>query len=105
MTDDVEIDMSTRVFNPQVYRGFDGLGRLLGEIREVWAEWHVVPERFLDASDRVVVIETVRARGIGSGLELDTKAAAVWTLRDGRVSRIEYDFDRERALKAAGLAE
>src|SRR5437899_4218023 len=88
VTDDAEIDMSTRVFNPQVYRGLDGMRRLLGEVREVWEEWHVIPERFLDAGDRVVVIETVHARGRGSGVELESRTAAVWTLRRGRVTSV-----------------
>ena len=105
VTDDAEIDMSARVFNPQVYRGLDGMLRLFGEVREVWEEWHVIPERFLDAGDRVVVIETVRARGRGSGLELDHQAAAVWTLRHGRVTSVRTPVEIDEALQVVGMEE
>jgi ketosteroid isomerase-like protein len=106
VTDDAEIDMSTRVFNPHVYRGIDGIRRLLGEIREVWEEWHIVPERFLDAGDLVVVIETVHARGRGSGVELhNSRTATIWTLRHGRVTSLRVGVEIDNALKAVGMEE
>jgi ketosteroid isomerase-like protein len=105
VTDDAEIDMSRRVFNPQVYRGLDGMRRLLGEVREVWEEWHVIPERFLDTGDRVVVIETVHARGRASGVELASRTAAIWTLRNGKVISVRTGIKIEEALKAVGMQE
>src|SRR5262249_56970127 len=79
---DVEIDMTRRVFNPDTYRGHEGLQRLGREIREVWEEFQITPERFADAGDRVVVIETRRGRGRGSGVEVENRSAVMWTLRD-----------------------
>jgi ketosteroid isomerase-like protein len=105
VTDDAEIDMSRRVFNPQVYRGLDGMRRLLGEVREVWEEWHVIPERFLDTGDRVVVIETVHARGRASGVELASRTAAIWTLRNGKVTSVRTGIEIEEALEAVGMQE
>ncbi len=103
---DFEIDMARRAFNPAVYRGLEGLVQLNNEIRDVWAEWRVVPEQFIDAGDRVVVLETIHARGRGSGLELETRpSATIWTLRDGQVTRVEIGLDRDEALKAVGLEE
>jgi ketosteroid isomerase-like protein len=29
--------------------------------------------------------------------------ATIWTIRDGKIARIEFHNDRARALKAAGL--
>lgn len=103
---DAEIDMSRRVFNPATYHGIDGWVRLNDEIREVWDEFRVVPEQFIDAGHRVVVIETVHARGRGSGVVLDTsRTATIWTLRDGKVTRVQIGFDPREALEAVGLAE
>ena len=97
--------MSRRVFNPATYHGIDGLVQLGAEIREVWDEWRITPERFIDAGDRVVVLETIRARGRGSGVELQSgRSATIWTLRDGRVARVQIGFDPQEALKAVGLA-
>src|ERR1700758_1779858 len=106
LASDVEIDMSRRVFNPAVYRGIAGLRRLNDEIRDVWEEWRVVPEQFIDAGDRVVVLETIHARGRGSGLKLETRpSATIWTVRDGRVVRVEIGLNRDEALKAVGLED
>jgi hypothetical protein len=65
-----------------------------------------VPEQFIDAGDRVVVIETIHARGRGSGVVLDIRrSATIWTLRDGQVVRVQIGFDPQEALRAVGLAE
>jgi ketosteroid isomerase-like protein len=105
VTPDMEIDLSRRVFNPETYKGFDGLVRLNDELREVWAEWEVTPERIVAMGDRVVSIETVRGRGRGSGLETGGRYASIWTFVDGRVTRIEVGLDPAEALKAVGLEE
>jgi len=102
---DAEIDMSRRVFNPEIYRGFEGWARLNRELREVWAEWHVTAERFIDVGDRVISIETVRGRGRGSGAETEGRFASIWTLQDGRVTRVEIGPDVEEALRAVGLEQ
>jgi ketosteroid isomerase-like protein len=103
---DFEIDLSRRVFNPAVYRGMDGLARLNDEIRDVWEEFRVAPEQFIDAGDRVVVIETIHSRGRGSGVEFDTRrSATIWTLRAGQVTRVRIGFDPREALQAVGLQE
>jgi ketosteroid isomerase-like protein len=103
---DAEIDLSRRVFNPETYRGFDGLVRLNTQLQEIWAEWQVAPERIIPAGDdRVVSIETVRGRGRGSGLETRGRYASIWTFTDGRVSRVEVGLDPDEALKAVGLEE
>jgi ketosteroid isomerase-like protein len=100
---DMEIDLSRRVFNPETYRGFDGWVRLNNELREVWTEWHVTPERIVAVGDRVASIETVRGRGRGSGLETEARYASIWTFANGRVTRVEIGFDPDEALKAVGL--
>lgn len=100
---DIEIDLSRRVFNPEIYRGFDGWVRLNDELREVWAEWQVTPERIVAVGDRVVSIETVRGRGRGSGLETERRYASIWTFANGRVTRVEVGSDPDAAFKAVGL--
>ncbi len=102
---DVQIDMSRRVFNPDVYEGHAGLRRLGREVRDVWEEFRIEPERFVDAGDRVIVIETRRGRGSSSGVEVDQRSAVIWTLRDGTVVRMETDLSPEDAFEAVGLSE
>ena len=99
---DVRIDMSRRVFNPDVYVGHEGLRRLGAEVGQVWEEFTIEPERFVDAGDRVVVIEKRRGRGRGSGVETVQRSAVIWTLRDGQVVGMETDLDPDEALEAVG---
>lgn len=100
---DAQIDMSGRVFNPDMYTGEAGLRRLLREIREVWHEFRVTPERFVDAGDRVVVIESIRGRGRTSDVPVESRSASVWTLRDGRIIHMKTSYDPQEALEAVGL--
>ena len=50
---------------------------------------------------------TVRFRGRGraSGIEIDARLYEVYTLRDGKVLRIDEYEHRAEALEAAGLSE
>lgn len=100
---DAQFDMSGRVFNPDVYTGKAGLRRLLREIREVWDEFRVTPERFVDAGDRVVVIEAIRGRGRSSNVPVESRSASIWTLRDGQIIHMKTSYDPREALEAAGL--
>lgn len=100
---DAQIDMSRRVFNPDVYCGQAGLRRLLDEIREVWDEFRVTAERFVDAGDRIVVIEAIRGRGRTSRVTVDSRSASIWTLRDRQIIHMEARYDPREALEAVGL--
>jgi ketosteroid isomerase-like protein len=91
------------VFNPDTYRGVDGWFRLNEQMREVWAEWHVVADRIVGVGDRVVSIETVRGRGRASGLETEGRYGTIWTFAEGRVTRVEVGLDPDEALAALGL--
>ena len=99
MAPDVRIDMSRRVFNPDVYEGHAGLRRLGQEVGEVWEEFKIEPERFIEKGDRVVVIERRTGRGEESGLE--ARAAVGGDLRlsaAGRSSPWRLTLSPEEAL-------
>jgi ketosteroid isomerase-like protein len=55
------------------------------------------------AGDHVLV--TVREHGVGraSGAGVDARHYALWTLRDGLVTRVCTFLDHDEALRAAGL--
>ena len=101
---DVVIDMTRRVFNPDVYEGHAGLRRLGKEVSEVWGAFQLEPERFIDVGDRVVVIERRRGRGRESGVEVEMRSAVIWTIKKGKVVRMETDLAPEQALDAVGLS-
>jgi ketosteroid isomerase-like protein len=84
-------------------RGLDGF-------REFWLDWgntfeslRIDVERIIDAGDKVVTLVRQTGRTKTGGVEIEEDAAAVWTVRDGRLSRVEFHLDQPTALKAAGL--
>jgi ketosteroid isomerase-like protein len=62
-------------------------------------------EETIDAGDRVVLKTHVSGRGRGSGVEVDDRSYMVWTLRRGKVLRMDEFTERADALEAAGLSE
>jgi ketosteroid isomerase-like protein len=102
---DVRLDLSERVFNPAVYEGYEGIMRWRAEVGDVWEFYLTEPEQFLDGDDVVVVLARERARGKGSGVEVDRATALLYRLSAGRVSEIRLYTDPARALRDAGLEE
>jgi uncharacterized protein len=89
-----------------VARGLEQIrDALQGWDLEAWDERRFELEEFVDAGDRVVVLQREFRRGRGSGLELETNTAVVFDVRNGRVVRLQGYMDQAEALKAAGLRE
>ena len=88
------------------YFGLDGLRTAWLDWLEPWESYHPGVEDVIDAgNDRVVVLTHDHARPRGTNAEVDFLGAPVWTLRDGKVSRIEFYWNRAEGLAAAGLEE
>jgi ketosteroid isomerase-like protein len=84
----------------EVSRGRDQFARAMFEDRQEWEHVRFEPTEFVDAGDRVVVLQREHRRGLHSGIELHDQTAAVAWLRDGRVWRIQGYMDPEAALAA-----
>jgi ketosteroid isomerase-like protein len=79
---------------------------MLADRDEVWEEFRLEPDEFVDGGDRVVVIGRWVGKGRGSGIEVQRPVAHVFTLHDGRVVRVELGYTgRGDALEATGLSE
>jgi ketosteroid isomerase-like protein len=90
----------------RIYRGLDEVIREYDEVDgEVWEERRIEPQEFLDADDTVVVMFHEFRRGKGSGVELELDTAAVFTLLNGRVARMQGFMDPAAARKSARLSE
>jgi len=46
-----------------------------------------------------------RATGELSGMDVSSDWFALWTIRDGRIARVRFFYDRAQAFEAAGLRE
>ena len=88
-----------------VHRGHDGVRQFWGEWREAVGELKFRVDELIEAGDRVVAV--VQQSGVGetSGVEIHRRVVQVFTFRDGKGVRCEEFYDRDRALKAAGLPQ
>ena len=48
----------------------------------------------------VLILLRSRSRGKGSGISVEARYAHLWTMRDGRGTRVDAYFDRDEALSA-----
>ena len=77
--------------------------RTLAKVRDVYPDFRVEPERFVDAGDDVVVIGTARGTA-ASGVEAQWKQGYIWTVRDGEAVVFRWFSDPAEALEAVGLS-
>jgi SnoaL-like domain len=88
-----------------VYRGLGGFLEFWTDWLEPWESFSIETERFVDAGDKVVQLARQVGWLKGEGTPIVSEGAAVMAFRDGRLTRIEFHLDRDRALKAAGVSE
>jgi ketosteroid isomerase-like protein len=86
-------------------QGHDAVRTSVAYWRAEWDDYEVIPEGFEAIADSVVATVRLRGRGRGSGLEIDARFYDVYTLRDGKIVRMDQFTERSEALAAVGLAE
>jgi uncharacterized protein len=103
MLPDVELHPLRAQLEGKTYRGHDGVREMLADFDQDWEYVQVDAEEFRDADDEVVVLGRLRARGRASGIDLDVPMGFVWTLRNGKVVRVQSFSEQADAVRAAGL--
>jgi ketosteroid isomerase-like protein len=66
-----------------------------------WDDFRAEPDEFVDYGHNVLVLNSIRGRGKGSGAEVSAQTATVWTLEAGRVVRLALHWDTAQARAAA----
>ena len=88
---------------PGTRRGLAAFAKAVEKVYEGWETWEMQPEEFRAVGDdQVAVILRYRARGRGSGVEVEGRESALWTLREGKVTRYAWFHGPGDALEAAG---
>jgi ketosteroid isomerase-like protein len=113
-----DFDAAVKDFHPQVdwvlpeHQSFDScrgpaqIVRFWEGLDETFDELKLLPQETVDGGDRVAVRLRHRARGKGSGLELDNELYHQITFfQDGLMVRIEYVTSWDEALEAARLGK
>jgi ketosteroid isomerase-like protein len=67
------------------------------------ARWDAV--EIVDGGERLLVALRLRASGRASGIEGEFQIFQAWTIRAGKLVRLESYLARDQALEAAGLSE
>jgi ketosteroid isomerase-like protein len=110
----VEVDEAMPYADPDIVwnpieelptQGHDAVRASLAHWKAEWDDYKVMPEEFVDMGDRVVVTVRLRGRGRGSGVEIDARFYDVYTLRDGKIVRMDQFTERSEALEAVGRGE
>ena len=81
------------------------IGTALRRIFEVWEDYRIEAEEYIDAANGVVVVGRARGTARRSGMPLDQRMVLVWRARDGKLIGIEAFGTRDEALEAVGLRE
>ena len=108
---DPEIDFQAIGDTPSAgrWKGLDGMATGWREWLSAWQEFQVEADEYRELDEeRVLVLGHFAGRGKTSGLEIGqvfTKAASVFHIRDGKVTKLVLYTDYQRALADLGLSE
>ena len=110
LDEEVEHDASAVPHMPEypagVVHGKNAFVRVWRRYWGTWDDYVLEPIEFIDAGeDRVVVVTDERGRGRGSGVPFEQRSATIFTLRAGKIARLQIFNTREEALEAAGLSK
>jgi ketosteroid isomerase-like protein len=102
---EAEIHEDPRFPEAGVYQGIEAIDRYFAQFTESFDEFTIEPEEFIELDEeRVLNLFRLRTRGKGSGATAEATPGWIYTVRDGKVVRIEAYLERAEALAAAGLA-
>ena len=82
-----------------LYRGRDSIRGFLESFLESWDDFSQETEDVLAGEGCVLILLRSRARGKGSGIAVEARYAHLWTMEDGRGTRVDAYFDSDEALK------
>jgi ketosteroid isomerase-like protein len=99
-TDDFEL--VTPLVGQELSLGRDETVNALEDQFDVFEDWSVEPEEFIDLGRHIVVVVRQHVRTRRSGVVMDTPAAWSFEMRDGKAARLTIHTDKEAALAALG---
>jgi ketosteroid isomerase-like protein len=89
---------------PGTWIGLEEMAGISRDFLSAWKDWRIVAEAYRELDDtRVLVLLRRGAHDRRSGLQLFEQGANLLQLRDGKVTRLVFYWDRDRALADLGL--
>jgi ketosteroid isomerase-like protein len=103
---EVEVrQMTTVVDTAGDFHGYQGLTEVAREIVQAIPDIGYVAEEIRAAGDQVATVALVSGSGRLSGAPFEARIGQLFTIRNGRVLRLEAFDDPAEAFRAAGLQE
>ena len=105
VADDAVLDLSRNIFNPNIYRGHDGVLQWVAVVDEMWSDFKLGEVEIIHEFGDTIVTATLMA-GVGrsSGVPTEMEVCQVWIVRDGKVARLTGGYrSRDAAIEAVGL--
>jgi uncharacterized protein len=100
LADDFVWHEPAQAFHGGTHRGYEEIRQRLETQLEMFDEFTIEPEEFRERGNRIAVPVRQRARGEASGVEVEIRIGHVWTLRDGKIARLDVFGARDDALRA-----
>jgi ketosteroid isomerase-like protein len=86
------------------YSGHAGMRKWWADTAENWEVFQIDADELRDLDDgRLVAAGVIHAKGKGGGVPLEIPTSWLLELRNGRVTRVKFFFDREEAFRRVGL--
>ena len=87
------------------FHGHDGVRAWFAKVGEALEAVHWEAEQINDAGDHLFVALKLHAAGRASGIQGEFRIFQSWTMRNGKLVRLESYLSRDEGLEAAGLGE
>jgi ketosteroid isomerase-like protein len=101
---EVELSFRSGVPEPGPFRGSEAVRRWIDGYLETWEQHGVDAEELVPFGEHVMAVLRFRARGAGSGVDLDWHDVHLYSFRRGRIIRWTTHDSRADALEAARLS-
>lgn len=100
LADEVEWETPASAPASRTVRGRDAVLGHIARLLQVWSEFSLGPDEYIDAGERVVVRGVQRS--VGAGGASQSRYLHVFTLRDGKIIRAKYIADTATTIRALG---
>ena len=91
--------------SPRPHQGWDGVLAFFGNQMEAFSEGWVKATEFIDRGDYLIVPSRLGGRARHTGLPVEFSFVNLFSLQDGKVTRLQVHRTKAEALEAAGLSE
>jgi len=83
------------------YEGHEGLTQFWMEMLDAWEHFSPRMTEVIECGpEQLITLDVVRARGRGSGIDMEARGAMLWTVKGGKIARAKMFQTKDEALAA-----